>query len=38
MSIKVAKSIGLNRFLPKIILKTLYTSVIHPYLLYAIEA
>ena len=36
MSIKVAKSIGLlyklNRFLPDTILKTLYTSLIHPYL------
>ena len=38
---KVAKSIGLlyklNRFLPETILKTLYTSLIHPYLSYAIE-
>ena len=36
MSMKVAKSIGLllklNRFLPETILKTLYTSLIHPYL------
>ena len=38
---KVAKSIGLlyklNRFLPKTILKTLYASLIHPYL-YGMEA
>ena len=36
MSMKVAKSIGLlyklNRFLPETILKTLYTSLVHPYL------
>ena len=36
MSMKVAKSIGLlyklNRFLPETILKTLYISLIHPYL------
>ena len=36
MSMKVAKSIQLlyklNRFLPETILKTLYTSLIHPYL------
>ena len=42
MSIKVAKSIEflyeLNRFLPETILKTLHTSLIHPYLLYGIEA
>ena len=42
MSMKVAKSIGLlyklNRFLPQTILKTLYTSLIHPYLSYGIEA
>ena len=42
MSMKVAKSIGflykLNRFLPETILKTLYTSLIHPYLSYGIEA
>ena len=42
MFIKVAKSIGLqhklNRFLPKTILKTLCTSLIHPYLLYGTEA
>ena len=42
MSMKVAKSIGLlyelNRILPEIILKTLYTSLIHPYLSYGIEA
>ena len=42
MPIKVAQSIGLlyklNRFLPETILKTLYTSVIHPYLSYGIEA
>ena len=40
MSMKVAKSIGLlyklNRFLPETILKTLYTSLIHPYLSYGI--
>ena len=28
----------LNRFLPETILKTLYTSLIHPYLSYGIEA
>ena len=42
MSMKVAKSIELlyklNRFLPETILKTLYTSLIHPYLTYGIEA
>ena len=42
MSMKVAKSIRLlyklNRFLPEPILKTLYTSLIHPYLSYCIEA
>ena len=42
MSMKVAKSIGLsyklNRFLPETILKTLYTSLIHPYLSYGIDA
>ena len=42
MSMKVAKSIGflhkLNHFLPETILKTLYTSLIHPYLSYGIEA
>ena len=42
MSMKVAKSIRLlyklNRFLPETILKTLYTSFIHPYLSYGIEA
>ena len=42
MSMKVAKSIGLlyklNRFLPETILKTLYTSLIHPYLSYGNEA
>ena len=36
MSMKVAKSIGLlyklNQFLPETILKTLYTSLIYPYL------
>ena len=41
MSMKVAKSIGLlcklNRFLPETIIKTLYTSLIHPYLSYGIE-
>ena len=38
---KVAKSIGplykLNRFLPETILKTLYTSLFHPYLSYGID-
>ena len=42
MSIKVAKSIELlhklKHFLPETILKTLYTSLIHPYLSYGIEA
>ena len=42
MSVKVAKSIGLlyklNRFLHETILKTSYTSLIHPYLSYGIEA
>ena len=42
MSMKVAKSIvllyKLNRFLPEAILKTLNTSLIHPYLSYGIEA
>ena len=42
MSMKVAKSIKLlykvNSFLPETILKTLYTSLIHPYLSYGIEA
>ena len=42
MSIKVVKSIRLlhklNRFLHKTILKTLYTSLIHSYLSYGIEA
>ena len=42
MSMKVAKSIGLlhklNSFLPETILKTLYTSLVHPYLSYGIEA
>ena len=42
MSMKVAKSIGLlyklNRFIPETILKTSYTSLIHPYLSYGIEA
>ena len=41
MSTKVVKSIGLlyklNRFLREIILKTLYTSLIHPYLSYGID-
>ena len=40
MSMKVAQSIGLlyklNRFLPETILKTLYRSLIHPYLSYGI--
>ena len=39
---KVAKSFGLlyklNRFLPETILKTLYTSFIHPYLSYDIDS
>ena len=42
IAIKVAKSIGLlykqNRFFPETILKKLYTSLIHPYLLYGIVA
>ena len=42
MSMKVAKSIGLlyklNCFLSETILKMLYTSLFHPYLLYGIEA
>ena len=42
ISMNVAKPIGLlyklNRFLPETILKTLYTSLIHPYLSYGIEA
>ena len=42
MPIKVAKSTKLlhklNRFLPETILKTLYTSLIHPYLSQGIEA
>ena len=41
MSMRVAKSIGLlykrNRLLPETILKTLYTSLIHPYLSYGID-
>ena len=41
MSMKIVKSIGLlyklNRFLPETIFKTLYTSLIHPYLSYGIE-
>ena len=42
MSMKVAKLIGLlyklNRFLPETIHKTLYTSLIRPYLSYGVEA
>ena len=42
MFMNVAKSIGLlyklNRFLPETMAKTLYTSLIHPYLSYGIEA
>ena len=42
MSMKVAKSIGLlyklNGFLAETILKTLYTSLTHPFLSYGIEA
>ena len=42
MFMKVQKSIGplynRNSFLPETILKTLYTSLIHPYLSYGIEA
>ena len=42
MSMKVAKSIillyKLNRFISETILKTLYISLIHPYLSYGIEA
>ena len=41
MCMKVAKSIGLlyhlNILLPETILKTLYTSLIYPYLSYDIE-
>ena len=41
MSMKVAKSNGLlyklNRFLPETIFKTLFTSLIHPYLSYGID-
>ena len=39
---KVAKSIELlyklNRFLPETIIKTLYTSLIYPYVSYGVEA
>ena len=42
MSMKVAKSIGLlcklNHFIPETILKTLDTSLIHPYLSFGVEA
>ena len=42
MSMKVANSIGLlnkqNSFLLETIIKTLYTSLIHPYLSYGLEA
>ena len=42
ISIKVAKPIRLiyklNSFLPKTVLKSLYTSLMHPYLSYCIEA
>ena len=42
ISMKVAESIRLlyklNHFLSETILKTLYTSLIHPYLSYGIEA
>ena len=42
MSMSVAKSIGLlyklNRLLPETILKTLYTSLAHPYLSYGIDS
>ena len=42
MSIKIAKAIGffykLNRLFPEPIIKTLYTSLNHPYLSYGIEA
>ena len=42
MSMKVSKSIGLlyklNCFLPETIIKTLYTSLIHPYLSYGIDS
>ena len=41
MSMNVAKSIGLlyklNRFISETILKTLYISLIHPYISYGIE-
>ena len=42
MFMKVAKSIGLlyklNHFLPETILRTLHSSLTHPYLSYGIEA
>ena len=42
ISIKISKSVGLlhklNKFLPPKILKIVYTSFIHPYLSYGIEA
>ena len=42
VSLKVATSIGvlykLNDYFPETILKTLYISLIHPYLSYGIEA
>ena len=38
MSMKVAKSIGFLYKLNRFLLKTLYTSLIHPYLSYGIEA
>ena len=42
MSLTVDESFGLlyklNRFLPEIIVKTLYSSLMHPYLSYGIEA
>ena len=41
MSMNVVKSIGLlyklNRLLPETILKTLYASLIHPYLSYGVD-
>ena len=41
-SIKISKSIGiihkLNKFLPSNILKLIYSSLIHPYLIYGLEA
>ena len=42
ISIKLSKSVGLlyklNKFLPTNILKIIYSSLIHPYLIYGVEA